>query len=512
MAKKPTKPTSPENELLDALRTGHGKKKRRLTDEDRETLIRMLAIKVDPVDFDINQLAPQGSYIARMLRHFDKTDISYALPLMQLIMVAASWLTQHGAYVDVPGLGRIHPTLWTVGLAESGESKTLASEEVMRIVSLEGSVPVNLLPTGSSDAQWIEDLAENNGSYWFQDEVGKFFRNVFTHSTYQRIKPWMLNAYSYQPISNRLKGEAQKREIKQPMFTFYGLSVFSTWKMDIDLTSMLDGFCQRMNYFIATGRKDTDMFDHFLYFTGSDSESRRSDLHEMWQALCHQDNAIGPYTLNPHVIPFLEDWWLGLRASWEDTPLPKSFIRRTGFSIMRYLPTLHFLLGKSRHPIDLETAQLATRFVEYHFESALAVLQDYHQSGTGQVQKVVALRRQLLTDGKPTSARTISRRLSASQRAELPTELLKEILAVLEKIEEIPGLVDRSMAPREKSGALVGRLEDIRQRLQLNERKRNERRLRNLLHSYRVKGPSIAAASPHSSHASTVIEIDRIRD
>lgn len=136
------KPNTPENALLGTIRAGRGRNKRQLTDEDRDTLIRMLAVKVDAAGFDVRQLAPQGSYIARMLRHFDDTDISYALPLMQLVMVAASWLTQIGAHVDVPGLGRILPSLWTVGLAESGEAKTLASEDAMRILSLDGTAPV----------------------------------------------------------------------------------------------------------------------------------------------------------------------------------------------------------------------------------------------------------------------------------------------------------------------------------------------------------------------------------
>ncbi len=506
------KPNTPENALLETIRAGRGRNKRQLTDEDRDTLIRMLAVKVDAAGFDVRQLAPQGSYIARMLRHFDDTDISYALPLMQLVMVAASWLTQIGAHVDVPGLGRILPSLWTVGLAESGEAKTLASEEVMRILSLDGTAPVELLPTGSSDAQWIQDLSEFNGSYWFQDEVGKFLRNVLTNTTYQRIKPWMLDAYSHKPIGNRLKSEKQKLVIEKPIFTFYGLSVFSTWKTDIDLTSMLDGFCQRMNYFIAPGRGDTDMFDHFLYFTGSAADDRRRDLHEVWQALCSQDGAAGPYALAPEVIPFLEDWWRGLRPIWGDTPLPKSFIRRTGFSIMRYLPTLHFLLGKSRYPIDLETAQLATRFAQFHFESTLAVLQDYNQAGTGQVQRVVALRDQLQTAGKPVSARNITRRLSAAQRADLPTDLVKEILAVLDKIEDVPGLIDETMAPREKSSVLVERFDEIRGRLKRNERKRNERRLRNLLRSHRLRRVTPSAELPVSSPDACVVELDAHRE
>ncbi|SFQ04827.1 Protein of unknown function [Tranquillimonas alkanivorans] len=485
MAKKNiTRPATAETALLSDIRVGRGRDKRRLSDEEWNALVRMLAIKTDPESFDVRSLAPEGSYLARLLRHFDETDISYAIPLMKLVMVAASWLTQRGATLEVPGLGDIVPTHWIIGLAESGEAKTLASDEVMRILSLDGECPVSQLAAPGSDAQWIDDLAENNGSYWFQDEVGKFFNKVLTSANFLRIKPWMLDAYSHKPISNRLKGETQKRVIERPMFTFFGLTVSSTWKMDIDLSSMLDGFCQRMTYFIAPPRTDTDMFDHYLYFTGPKTEERRADLHELWQALCCQEGAAGSYTLNPDVLPYLEEWWRSLRATWGDTSLPKSFIRRTGFSLMRYLPVLHFLLGKARHPIDLETAELATRFAEYHLQSTLALFQDYHQNGTGQVQKVFTLRNQLQAEGKPATVRNINRKLSTGQRANLPAALIREIVAILNKIEEVPDLISADMKRPQKSGALVARLEEIRARLKKTERKRNERRLRNLRKAY----------------------------
>lgn len=506
MAKKKT-PISAESKLLSDIHTGKGRRKRQLSDEEKDKMIRMLAFKADPDQFDIQTLVPAGSYLARMVRHFEDTDISYALPLMQLIMVAASWLTQNGAYLDIRGLGRIVPTLWMVGLAGSGEAKTLASDEIMTILSEDGKAPVEMLPTGSTDAQWIEDLAEHNGSFWFQDEVGKFFDKVLTQSGYQRIKPWMLDAYSYKTISNRLKSEIRKREIECPMFTFHGLSVRSTWQMDMDLVSMLDGFCQRMSFYLAPERRDTDMFEHFLYFTDPDTDRRRDDLNEFWHALCNQDGACGPYTLTSDVLPFLEEWWRGLRTSWGDTTLPKSFIRRIGFSIMRYLPVLHFLLGKARHPIDIETAQLATRYAEYHFQSTLNVLQDYDRAATERVQKVVALKAQLESEGKAPTARNIGRRLSAPQRADLPTDLVKEILAVLDKIEDVPGLIDGTMGHKEKSNALVGRLGEIRDKMALNERKRNERRLRELRKAYRQDGS--APPSVESDADDTVIEFER---
>ena len=490
------KPVTLENDLLATLSIGRGRSRRRLSDEEREVLVGMFAHKVGTKAFDIRTLAPAGSFSARLLRHFDDTDISYAVPLFTLVSTAASWLTQNGAHLEVPGVGEIVPTMWTVLLAESGEAKTLASDEVMKCLSLDGESPVSLLPDPGSDAQWIDDVATDPTAFWLQDEAGKFLRKVLTDTRFHRIKPWMLDAYSGKPISNRLKGEKDKLVVERPSFDFLGLSVTSTWKLDIDITSMLDGYCQRMNYVLAPARTDTDMYEHFLYFNGPCVDARRAELNELWHALCNQQGAAGRYTLNDHVVPLLEKWWHGLRKTVGTTPLPGSFIRRIGFATLKYLPVLHFLLGKSRHKIDPETAELATRFAELHLQSALSVLQNYSASGAGGVQKISELRTRLHAEGKPASARNIGRRLSKLQRETLDTETITQIVSVLDGIEEVPGLIASNMTPKAKSLAMQDWLDEQRARLAHNERKRNERRLRELRREFRK---SSAGTSPAAS-------------
>jgi hypothetical protein len=248
--------------------------------------------------------------------------------------------------------GELSNSLWTIGLAESGNAKTLAADRVTLILSGEDGPPVvRMLPACGSDAQWIQDLAADNGTFWFQDEIGKFFHAVLNDSKFNRIKPWMLSAYSHQPISNRLKSEIHKLEIPRPAFTLHGLSVLSTWRADVDAVSMLDGFCQRPSYYVAPARADTDMFEHFIYSAGERQAEAEADVRELWQAVCAQPGAEGPYQLGEGVLPYLEGRWKGLRPIWGDGEVPASSIRRIGFQVLRYLPVLHFLLGKSRWPI-----------------------------------------------------------------------------------------------------------------------------------------------------------------
>ncbi|SDG43264.1 hypothetical protein [Sulfitobacter delicatus] len=478
MTKKIRKPTTPEHVVLSEMRVRKGRGSRLLTQAEIRELVQMFAAKLPEQDFDVLALAPEGSLLKMVARHFQKTDISYALPIMHTIMLAASRLTQSGAYLEVPGIGRIMATLWSICLAESGSAKTLASDEITKIFSYGGASPVKMLPDAGSDAQWILEIDEHNGSFWFQDEVGKRVNAILTQKHWARLKPWMLNAYSYEDISNRLKGEKLKLTVENPHFTFLGLSVFSTWKNDIDASSMFDGFCQRFNYIIADKRTDTSMYDHFLYFTYEGVDDSRTRLKNTWDALCHQPNAFGAYSLGPDVIPYLENWWSELRSTIGRSGLPDSFVRRIGFSIMRYLLVLQFLLGKSRHPIDLETTILATKFAEFHMQSALRIIQDYNQVGTGQVQRIVEIHDVLKVQDQAPTPRNISRKLSKAQRIDLPTALIRQIVSVLDKLESQQNLFDINDESKVKSAAMVYRHGQIIERLKLNERKRNERRLR----------------------------------
>jgi len=499
--KRLTAPKSTINHLSGDIQIKRGGELHPLSEKDEKALIQMLAIKTGP-SVDHRNLAPAGSILDRVVRHFAKTDIPNMLPLMQVVMIASSYLTQNGAYLEIKGVGQIRPILWNICLADSGSSKTLATNEVLKIFSADGEPPVRLLPTGSTDAQWILDLKENNGAFWLQDEVGKYFKLINTSGNYARLKNYILNAYSHETISNRLKSEENKCEIVDPHFTFLGLSVPSTWKTDIDLTSMLDGFCQRYNYAFVEPRRDRDTYSQFLYFTENGVEQRRIDLGELWQALCGQPGATEPYSLAPGILEYLENWWRGLRDTWGNTPVPGSFVRRIGFSIIRYLVVLHFLLGKSRWPIDLETAELATRYAELHFLSILAIIRDYDSDASNRVAKIANVREQLSAAGKPVTAREVSRRLSKAQREMFTKEQIQTILNVLEGASSSDKLFEDEDAPEEKSAALIGKHEQVLDRARLNERKRNERRLRNLRNAFR------ASSAQHNNVVSNTERLD----
>jgi len=99
MTKKPKTQNAAEYVLLSEIRVKTRRGRRGLTKAERESLVQMFAVKASAQDFDVRSLAPRGSFLDRALRHFEDTDISYALPIMQVIMTAASMLTRRRSYV-----------------------------------------------------------------------------------------------------------------------------------------------------------------------------------------------------------------------------------------------------------------------------------------------------------------------------------------------------------------------------------------------------------------------------
>ena len=123
---RPTKRAATEAQscLLDAL-TVQGKTRRRpINDEEAKALIAMLALRTNLDALDLRRLIPKGSILMRMVRLFQRTDISFALPLFQPISIDPSSPTHRAAAGEVPALGRSQPTIRTTGLAGSTNTKT----------------------------------------------------------------------------------------------------------------------------------------------------------------------------------------------------------------------------------------------------------------------------------------------------------------------------------------------------------------------------------------------------
>lgn len=169
---------------------------------------------------------------------------------------------------------------------------------------------------------------------------------------------------------------------------------------------------------------------------------------------------------------------------------------------------VQFLLGKSKSKIDIETAEIATKYAEFHLESALQMMREYGNRNVSHVRQVSETRGRLISKGKLVNTRNIQRSLSKKSRTEISSSMTAQILDVLERIDVQPDLFDGvAYTPKEKSAVLMKRRTEVEDRLTLNERKRNERRLRNLLSAYQASAVQSPPVSDDSGDGCEVLDI-----
>lgn len=112
------------------------------------------------------------------------------------------------------------------------------------------------------------------------------------------------------------------------------------------------------------------------------------------------------------------------------------------------------------------------------------MLQAYDRASVDRVRKIIDVREKLSGEGKDPSARNIQRRLGKAMRDGLTAEALGIILQSLDRVDVGEPFPASFEGRRDKVAAIATRLEDLETRLALNERKRNERRLRNLRNAH----------------------------
>ncbi|MGY3436785.1 MULTISPECIES: hypothetical protein [unclassified Marinovum] len=408
-----------------------------ISSDELDTLVAMLSLQSRPKALDLEGLLPQGSYLRRLCSCFGKSDAGPTVALFQLIAVAASWLTQNGAAIQIPGLHPKRPILWTIALTQDEHGARRATKKMNEILFPNEDAPgVRRLVTEGRDLNWINDLADNNGAFWLQHDAGYILQNALKS---RPMREGMLTAAVHDQISFSTKGTKGRCVLDDPHFTFLGLSTRARWRAQIDETNMLDSLFQRFTYVLAEPAVNKVVFDTPFPFEETCPDAKQRRLGEIWRSLCLQPGAKGAYEVEDAVAPYLLLWWRGLRAQWGDGALPAAFVQSAGDTIQSYLVILHFLLGRSGRKIDIETAELATKYVEFHLESTLTLLRESDTDLRDRVKRVASGYRKLLArDGNTVNARDVCRNLSKQQREEISSSFVSTVLMAFDRLAKQP--------------------------------------------------------------------------
>ena len=318
---------------------------------------------------------PPGSLLETVIGAFQRrTDIPLEIPFFTTLSYVSAYLLNQGIQIEIGGR-LLPPTLWTVILAPSGAGKTFASstikEAIQRTSGLEDTPSFRSFTTPASAAKFVQELSETNNSLWIKDEFGQYLRSIDQQPHMAEIKEILLDTYGHSTVTRSTKKE--QYVIERPALSILGLTVDSTFRDQVGIESMVDGFGQRFNYVNAPSDPQRRMEDFPLYEMGHEIPI----ISEAWKRLGNV--ALNPcYKMGPNGMEAFKHSFYLLRKDNED--LDASFFRRAMFTAVRYGLIYHILLGKETDEIDAEDMAWAGRLVAMHMQETRVILSDYGMS------------------------------------------------------------------------------------------------------------------------------------
>ena len=361
MPRKSTKPVAADPRQLDliALIEAGG-----LAGDRRDTLRGILATKASPRTWRGDVIIPPGSLLDKVVDLFERTtDFPLELPAFLVLHSLAAYLLDKGVEAVVAG-SAVRPDLWSVLLASSGAGKTKT------VSVLEKVMPLRLFPEATSAAKFIENLAENNRTAWFQDEWAQTLKRMESQTYCEELKEILLRLHDGRPIARRTVKASI--EIDNPALVILGTTVQETFLDNVSAESMLDGFCQRFGFIVgaADPERTPDQFPIYRV----EEAGNLAPLHTAWDAIAALP--LHPqYTVGAEAEAAFSDAFRHHYQQHRD--VPASFFRRVLWRTFKYALVYHVLLGKADAVIDAEDVGWAVRVAGLHLADARRLLDGY---------------------------------------------------------------------------------------------------------------------------------------
>ena len=345
------------------------------------------------------QLAPPASSLDTMLEAFkEHTDVPLQIPLAAYFSLLSTHLMNLGVKLEVRGAS-LPMDIWTVVLADSGAGKTFAYNMMADAAKKALGIEPNFSEVASA-AAYAQQLADNNNTLWFCDEFAQVLAQIENiNSPMGQCKEYLLKTYDGKLIERITK--ANEIRIERPCLSILGLNTVESFLNKVSEESFTDGFSQRFSYFMAKPDGSRSAKDFAWYDMGK----MKPVLEQAWQEVGNLQ--IHPtYTVSEQAFRAYEIAYVTMFGQYGIAP---SFYRRLTFKSWKYALMYHIVLGKSSSELDQEDVAWAMRMTRQHLIDLAEILEKYNYSKLAQmVDKVVALRKKFLAQGKTLTARDVA--------------------------------------------------------------------------------------------------------
>ena len=347
--------------LLDLIGSG------KLTSEQKESLMGMLATGSVPRTWRGQAIVPPGTLMDRAVSLFERTtDFPLELPAFMVLHAIAAHLLVRDITIMAAGT-RFKPDLWTTLLAPSGAGKTKSASVLQQVM------PLRLFPEATTAARFIDELAANNKTLWLQDEWAQLLKRMENQSYAEELRDYILRLHDNKPLTRRTAKNTI--EVEDPALVILGTTVYETFCANVSAESMLDGFSQRFG--IVIGESDPDRPPYRFPIYRVEEASNLAPLRSAWAE-------IEALPLHPEYMVTQEaedEFSQAFRHQFQHhASIPASFFRRIMWRGLKYALVYHVLLGKHGPWIDGEDIGWAMRVSMLHLTDARRLLDGYQMT------------------------------------------------------------------------------------------------------------------------------------
>ena len=370
----------------------------------------------------LTTVCPPGSVQEYMLADFNSHSmISLPLAFWTLFSLTGQFLCAKNACVVLPDGAKVHPTLYTLLLADSGACKTWVYNKIM--AGFRG-VELNQIVSPKSPEGLLVQLSTfskaGKAANWCKDEAGNWWQairsDVGNGGLYKDI---LLTAFTQGDISSQLKTSSY--DVKAPRLSFFGLSQRKLFNTHFCPDDWLSGLMQRMTLAVCEPRVGVEDRLRLDKVAVKLEEKTLPMLRELVQkSTIHQE-----YTLSETCIEYLAQSVAGLA---------KTHVVDTGFSLRafynsyKYALIFHFLGGNTSSQIGLESCKLAINLVTMSFIDLKVLIDSTERSELADiVDKAYAKRLDCYT-GKCKKAWTRTHLIQSVRMGNQDVDLVLEIV------------------------------------------------------------------------------------
>lgn len=201
--------------------------------------------------------------ISMIFQKFLKTtDIHPTIPIFAYLSTLSAWCVFEKATIKIPKDPRdIELDTWTMVLAKSGASKTLASSVIANLVPINSNTDEPFIKDNFvqpvSNASMVEQInkAENHRLFWKQDEASQFIKQIDNITgPLAQIKQTLLLLKDHSDIKYATKKE--EIVIKNPVMTVFMINTIKAMKEAITEASKYDGTFRRFTVAMASSEEN----------------------------------------------------------------------------------------------------------------------------------------------------------------------------------------------------------------------------------------------------------------